>query len=424
MITEISVENYLSIKDKITLSLESGSGKKLMNNLIEIPEDKKQKLIKTAAIYGPNASGKSNILKSVFFIKNMVQHSHKFNVEVKIPRDPFKLEEESLKKPSKFEIIFIHSKIKYKYGFSCDENKFIEEYLYHWPNGKESKIFHRKNSTDFEFNKKNDKEQQTLKSQTSDNVLYLSRATQLRNKDTKDAYKFIVNLDFIIYRDTTDLVERTAEKIHENKKSKKEIIERLQKADFGILDIDVTKKSQDKERLQRFIEWNVETRGMVDPEMIKELEEEEKFYDIKFIHKTKEGKPINFGPHKESNGTMNMFALIGPIHEILETGKILFIDELELSLHPNIVEILIKLFHSKKWNSKNAQLIFTTHNTNLLNNEIFRKDQIYICSKNKENSTELNSYVDYDISEDSDFEKAYLNGRVGGLPFIDESGLD
>ncbi len=409
MIIETSVENYLSIKEKVTLSLDSGSSKKLSNNLVEMP--KNERLLKSAVIYGANASGKSNIIKSVFFIWNMVKNSHLFNVDVKIPRVPFKLEESYLKKPSKFEIIFIHNKIKYKYGFSCDNDKFIEEYLYYWPQGRESKIFSRKNSKEFDFTIDR-KQQQLIKSQTNENVLYLSRATQLGYQGTKEAYDFIINNLVINYSPMWE--EITIKKIYEDNKLKNKIIEILQKADFGgITDIKVIK---DKRKVGG-IEFKFEKEKILSNPL---KPEEQEFYDFKFVHKTKSGKLIDFAFNEESNGTRRTLSMLGPIFEILELGKVAFIDEFELNLHSNITKFLIKLFNSKL-NKKNAQLIFTTHDTTLLDNEIFRRDQIYICSKDKNNSSKLNSYIDYNLREDSDFERAYLNGRVGGLPFIDET---
>ena len=115
--------------------------------------------------------------------------------------------------------------------------------------------------------------------------------------------------------------------------------------------------------------------------------------------------------------------MLGPIFDILEYGKVAFIDEFEVNLHPNITRFLIRLFNSKI-NTKNAQLIFTTHDTNLLDKELFRRDQIYICTKEPNKNTLVASFLDYDLRETADFERAYLNGRVGGLPFIDETLFD
>jgi len=271
MIIEVSVENYLSIKDKITLSLDSSPSKKLPNNLIEISDD--QRLLKSVVIYGANASGKSNLIKSVFFIWDMVKNSHLFNIEAKIPRMPFKLDEESLSKPSKFEIIFIYNSIKYKYGFSCNNDEFIDEYLYYWPKGREAKIFSRNDSDEFDF--KIDKTQQeSIRKQMNKNVLYLSRATQLGYDKTKDAYNFIV--DNLVINYSPAWAGITIKKIYENKELKNKVIDILQKGDFGgILDIRVQK---DKRRVDGFDFKFDKEKVSINP--LKPQEQD--FYDFKF----------------------------------------------------------------------------------------------------------------------------------------------
>jgi hypothetical protein len=412
MITEISVENFLSIKERVTLSLESTASKKLQDNLIEVSE--KESLLKSVAIYGANASGKSNIIKAIFFVWNMIKQSHSFNVDVKIPRIAFKLDPDYANKPSVFEIIFIHQNIKYKYGFSCTDTKIIKEYLFYWPNGRESQIFNRINTNEFEFTI--DKPQQELiKKQMNENVLYLSRATQLGYEKTKLAYEFFINNVVINY--SPIWADLTIKKMYEDEKFKNKVIEILQKADFGgIYDLSVRKN---KQKVKGF-EFKIEKDGPPHFNPIQEKEEE--FYDIKFVHKASDGKVMSFEFGEESGGTLKTLSMLGPILDILESGKIAFIDEFELELHPNITRFLVRLFNNK--NNKNAQLIITTHDTNLLDGELFRKDQIYICSKEPNKNTKLSSMADFDLRESADFERAYLNGRVGGLPFIDETFFD
>ncbi|MBI3027676.1 ATP-binding protein [Candidatus Woesearchaeota archaeon] len=411
MIIEISIENYLSVKDKVTLSLDSSPSKKLPQNLINLSRD--DKLLKSVVIYGANASGKSNIIKSVFFLWNMVRSSHNFNVDTKIPRLPFKLDEIYLEKPSKFEIIFIHKNIKYKYGFSCTNEKIIDEYLFYWPRGREALIFSRKDTTKYEF-KSDKRRQDIIKTQTNNNVLYLSRATQLGYEKTKGAYEFIVNN--IVINISPLWQDITIKKIFENQDVRKKILEVLKKADFGgIVDVKVDKR---KGHLQS-VEFKFGKEG---PTFNPLKPQEQDVYNVKFQHKTKKGNLIDFEFHEESFGTQKFFSMLGPIFDILESGKVAIIDELESSLHPNIIKFLVKLFNSKYNN--NAQLIFTTHNTNLLDNELIRRDQIYICTKEPNKNTILISFLDFDLRETADFERAYLNGRVGGLPFIDETLFD
>ncbi|MFC1741609.1 ATP/GTP-binding protein [Nanoarchaeota archaeon] len=413
MIVEITIENFLSIKEPITLSLDASAGKKLENNLIQLSD--KERLLKSAVVYGANASGKSNLIRSVLFIWFLVKNSHNFNVETELnkigyPRIPFKLDSASLKKPSKFEIVFIKDDVRYKYGFACDDKQIIEEHLYYWPKGRESLIFSRTKSSEFKFTE--DKSQQKLiEKQMNDNVLYLSRATQLGYDKTRAPYEFIVN-DIVVNPNRTDL---TIQQIYDDPKIKNKILDILKKADFGgIVDIEVNKE---KKTINGF-EFKFENENAsVNPLKSKEQD----FYDVKFLHKNDKDSLVKLGFNEESHGTQKTIAMLGPIFEVFETGKTLFIDEFEVNLHPNITEFLIKLFHSK-YNTKNGQLIITTHDTTLLKNkDLFRMDQVYVCSKAPNKWTKVNSLLDFDLRQNLSFENAYLNGRVGGLPFIDET---
>lgn len=410
MIVEISIGNFLSIKDKVTLSLESGKSQANPQNLIELTPEKVvtlsespgMSLLKSAAIYGPNASGKSNLIKAVLFLWSLVKSSHSFNVDAKIARIPYKMNQSYLKKPSTFEINFIHKTIRYLYGFSCTEDKIVEEYLHYWPKGRESLIFRRKDTEEYQFNA--DKEQQeTIRKQMNPNVLYLSRATQLGYEKTKGPYEFIVNHLVINY--SPQWAGYTLEKISSDQRLKEKIIDILQRTDFGgIVDIEV-KKTRHNEFEFRF------EKG------------EHDVMEAKFVHKSEEGKPVALEFNEESAGTQKALSMLGPVFDILDNGKVAFIDELESSLHPSITQFIVKLFHSKH-NRTNAQLIFTTHDVTLLDNELLRRDQIYLCTKKPNQQTKLASFLDYDLRESTRFERAYLAGRVGGIPHIDETLFD
>lgn len=407
MLIEVSVENFLSIKDRITLSLEASASKNLPNNKIKF--SKKEELLKSAVIYGSNASGKTNLIKAIVFMWGMVKSSHGFNAEINIPRTAFKLDAGFSNKPSIFELMFIYKKVKYKYCFSCDDKNIVDEYLYYWPNGRESLVFERKNSNDFKFTC-DKKQQELIRKQMTGNVLYLSRATQLGYGKTKFAYDFVVNNVLV----NPQVVDMTSKQIYERTDLKNKIIAFLQKADFGgINDVLVNKEIKKVDG----VEFKID-KGNTVFNPLKQVEKD--FYGLKFIHKTRSGSEIEFGLGEESGGTIKTIFMLGPILDVLENGKTLFIDELELSLHPNITRLLVGLFNSKN-NKNGAQLIFTTHDTDLLDNQLFRRDQIYVCSKKPNENTTLSSFLDFDLREEADFRKAYLDGRVGGIPFIDET---
>lgn len=407
MIIDISVENYLSMKEKVTFSLEASAGSKLQNSVIKLEDG--CNLLKSAAIYGANATGKSNFIKAINFIWWMVATSHTFNKGYKIPRVPFKLDFVSDKNPSIFEINFIIGGVNYTYGFSCDNEKIINEYLYYSPKGKKAIIFERKNTTEFNFT--SDKSiQDMIKIQTPENTLYLSRASQLNYEKAQKVYEFLKE-KIVINIVNPFWNEYTKMRIHENPDTKKKILDILRAADFGGIEDIITKK--EKRKTEQII---VETGKRI----MSMNEMESDVYDVKFSHKTSDGKgTVLFEIGEESEGTQKMFLMLGPILDIIEGEKILFIDEIESSLHPEIVKFIVKMFNSMK--NKNSQLIFTTHNTNLLDSELFRREQIYFTSKESNKGTKLTSMAEFKLRQEVDFEKAYLNGRFGGLPFIDET---
>jgi len=406
MIIDFSIENFKSIKNKITLTMEAVGSNKLPKNIIK---EGSIRLVKSAGVFGANASGKSNLIYGLFFMWQMITTSHTFTINTKIPRIPYKFDEESATKPSKFEIEFIYNKIRYRYGFSCNEDKIIEEYLYYWPKRKESLIFKR-NEKGFTF-KTDQSQQETYGNQTIPNVLYVSRATQLGYDKTKPVIEFflgyiIINIDYPAWHGYT------IRKISENPIIKEKIINILKGSDFGgIGDINVKKEK-----------GNVKTITFDSSGKLSEQDSEQEIFNVEFLHKIKD-KSIVLNLSEESAGTQKIFDMLGPLFDILETGKVAIIDEIETSLHPSIVKFIIKLFNSRH-NKNNAQLIFSSHNTSLLDNELFRKDQLYFCEKKPNASTQLVSLLEFNIRQNLNFEKAYLQGRFGASPFVDETYTD
>lgn len=399
MILEFSIENYLSIKDKLVISMEATSSGRLPKNTHRLDNFK---ILKSATIYGPNASGKSNIVKALVFFSGMVKMSHTFNIDNPILRTPFKLNDECEGKPSKFEIIFFANGIRYQYGFSCDNKRIMDEYLYYWPKGRIARVFIRKND---KFIFKSDKaRQEAIRKQMTPNVLYISRATQLGYGLTKIPYEFIANLTLNL-----PLPDPLA-KIRTDPKLAQRIMGILQKSDFGRIDSLTAKKIKG---------WSVELKFDTKGEPPKPTPQNVEMTELRFIHTTESGKKIEFFMNEESGGTQKMVLLLPHVLEKLDGGGVLIIDELETSLHPSICRLIIKMFNNL--GNKNAQLIFTTHNTNFLDGNQFRKDQLFICLRKADQSTLLESFADYDLRDNTNFERAYLDGRVGGMPFVSRS---
>jgi AAA15 family ATPase/GTPase len=422
MLIEFSVENFRSIKKIVTLSLLASSDKSLDDNLIKTDVLKKDNLLRSAVIYGANASGKTNIVLAFSFLRNLVINSHKNQKDDKLDLSPFKLDKEYISKPSKFEIIFIKDNVKYIYGVSATNEKIIDEYLYYYPpKGRKSIIFERKDTNHFRFTK--DKEEQKfLSERTINNVLYLSSSTQLNYKITSEVFDWFKDkLQTIDTLGNPKWIQSTIDLFNEDDKSKKFVLKSLLEADLGIEDVIASIEKISSDDIP--IELKKKKRGRVwgDEDGIKKI-------NIETIHKVIDEKDeVSYIPmdyFNESGGTQRIFEMIGTWINALKNGHIIIVDELDVKLHNLLNLFLIKLFHDTTQNISNAQLIFTTHNTNLLDLDIFRRDQIWFTEKNPNSgSTDLYSLMEYSPRKDMDIQKGYLAGRFGAIPFISEERI-
>ena len=416
MLVEFSVKNFLSFKDKVTLSMEKGNGDENLENVIanDIAD-----LIKTVAIYGANASGKSNILKAFACAIFMVRNSNLMPVGGKWNFiKPFLFDENSKNMPSEFEFIFIINNVKYKYFFSADANKIYDETLDAYYSQKPTNIFTRTNTNIYEFY--NDKSKlDSLASNNTDNKLFLSTATTWNYEKTKDVY-----LWFLSVIETYDSMDNIKDKnliaySNEDKKLKEFTLKLLKEADILIKDIsiDYEENENDSKLLDMFVP------------VVAELDEK---YKVKNVNIELEHEIINnnnacaykLNLNDESSGTKVLFAFAPFLKRAFETTKVIIIDELERSLHPALVEFIVKLFNNKEINKVNSQLIFTTHLTNLLNIEILRRDQIWFTEKNPDSGvSEIYPLDSFSVRKDENIQKGYINGRYGAIPFIKDIDL-
>ncbi|PWB52503.1 MAG: hypothetical protein C3F06_08085 [Candidatus Methanoperedenaceae archaeon] len=428
MLIEFSIQNFRSIKEEVTLSLVASSDKSLDNNLIQKDILKKDKLLRSAVISGPNASGKSNVVLAFNSLKGLVMKSHKFQKGTELSYSPFKLDKDYLSKPTKFEIVFIQNNIKYVYGVSFTNEKIINEYLYYYPEGHKSLIFERKDTYNYRFtiDKKN---QKFFSEKTLENALYLSISTQLNNKTTSEAFNWFKDtLTTVIATDNPGLINKTVELYNKDENLKKIILKALDLADLGIIDLSANIEKVPLEDVSigllhdsPTVKKTLKTESII-------LEQDDKGMllvnmDIKTIHKAPNNEgdefKVEFEFEEESEGTKRLFSLIGPWIDALDKGSVLVVDELDTKLHHKLNVFLIDLFHDPTQNKNNAQLIFTTHNTNLLNLDLFRRDQIWFTSKNpKVGSTDLYSLLEFSPRKDKNIQIGYLEGRYGAIPFI------
>lgn len=426
MLIEFSIENFRSFKEEVTLSLISSSDKSLDNNLIKTATLKKDNLLRSEVIYGANASGKSNVVSAFNYLRKLVINSHKFQKGTEISYSPFKLDKKYTSKPSKFEIVFLKNNIRYTYGVSLTNEKIVDEYLYYYPQGRKALIFERKDTFDYKFTI-DINEQEFLSSKTLPNVLYLSNSTQLNYKKTSEAFDwFKDNLKIIGATDNPKLTAFTIELLNKDEELKEFILKSLIVADLGIVDISakLDKILIDDASLELpSPDLKTEFVLISDDEGLKLVQ-----MDIKTMHNVldEQGNDIgiNFDFDEESEGTKRLFALIGSWIDALNNGRILIVDELDTKLHPLLMEFLIKLFHNPTQNKNDAQLIFTTHNTNLLDLDLFRRDQIWFTEKNPNfGNTDLYSLLEFSPRKDKNVRKGYLAGRYGAIPFISDDRI-
>lgn len=408
MVLEIRLQNFFSIKDEIVLDLQAASinsniAKKLSNNYFEID---KHKLLKSVIMYGANASGKSNIIKTIRFCNAMVFESHRHNENTIYNFQPFKFKGLN-KKPSHYLIRFINNGIEFEYSFSLTRKQIIKESLYYYPKGRKSEVFTRNELAGHEKRDKYTfqtviKRPMDVAQNTSNKTLFISRASQMDRGIAKDVFNYFHNNFILRFLEFGFSAIETL-----SNQNKKRLLEALKIADSDIVDLKIKVLKKEGKN------FNANLTDLT-------LSVEDIFQDhlqIKSYHKTSPNTAFDFFT-EESSGTIKLFFIMLTILDIVKNDKILLIDEIGESLHTEIIQYIFNLFNA----SKKAQLICTTHNTNFLDLKKFRKDQIYFVNKTNDASTDLYSLYDYsDFRDTMNLEKAYLQGRFDAVPFVNDS---
>ena len=380
----------------------ANSNKELNDNYVEIGGNK---VLKSAAIYGANASGKSNLFKILTLVVLMLRSSNSVDINAKLPLIPFKLDKGSVNKPSEFEIKFILDETRYVYGFIADKDKIYDEYLYYYPNGRETKIFDRTNINEYSYTQKDEKILREIEAKNAQNKFFLATATNWNFDKTKAAYNFLTN--GIGTCNNLEILKNMAYKMYETNPDylKDFAIDFLQKADFNIEDYQISQIDVPGEFLTAIPEFIAKT-----------LPDKPKAYQVLFKHKNSDNY---LSIDEESLGTQMIFAFIPFLADSLKNKKVLIIDELDKSLHPFLVQYIVEIFNDAEINKNGSQLIFNTHDTNLLDLNILRRDQIWFTEKNSETGeSDLYSLSDFSVRKQENVEKGYMLGRYGAVPFI------
>lgn len=386
MLLQFSVTNHRSIKETAIISMKAAADKTMKEILIS-PDGKKE-LLPVMAIYGANAAGKSNVLHALLLMREMVCGIYAKPLKgTELPYEPFAFVDGEIE-PTELEIIYYYEGIKYAYGFSFDRNKVISEYLYHWPNGREALIFSRENGK-YEF-RESIQEQLILARRTPDNRLYLTSSNEWNCMQTEKAYLwFQQKLCGLI--STGGSNETTIDAIRESEQEKRRILKEMMLADLGICDI-VLSGSAEKPIVST-IHQLIDSEG------------NQKQYTLLL--------------GQESMGTQRFFSRIGLWMEAMKSGAVLVVDEIEASMHPLLTRHLIEMIQDKVINQNHAQLIFTTHDTGLLDLTLLRRDQIWFAEKDENTmQTDIYALTEFSPRKQENIAKGYLQGRYGAVPFI------
>jgi hypothetical protein len=415
MLINFKVKNFRSIQDEIILDLQATSDKTMKSDAVF--DCGKVSLLKCAAIYGANASGKTNILKAFMVFRGMVLESLlRSNLRVDLSNEAFKLNEGTENKPSYFEIKFILEKEIFSYGFSMDKKCIISEWLKAEQGNKD--LFIREKQA-IQSNKNYFSEaSEDLKKQVSERVLLLSLLASHNKPISQKIMQFMQNTDVISGAERGRTLDYSFGQFLNNPDIATKMKDFIVKADFGVADIKASQKMITAQEIRNIPD---KFKELLFKENSKIAERSLKFFHKKYNQKGKEvcETVLDFFT-EESAGTQQMFALSAPVIDSLQNKKVLLIDELEYGFHPTLCQYLVSIFNSKEKNPHNAQFIFTTHAVSLLDEDLLRRDEIYITNKNKKGATELFSLADISERKGVNFAKRYLEGRYKGIPYIDD----
>ncbi len=378
MVLRFRLKNVLSFRDEITLDLQAAKiqtekGKALSGILFTINGEQ---ILKSISMFGANASGKSNVIKGIKACVNMIRSSHTYNENTIFQVAPFKFDGYD-KQPSSFYVRFIVDGIEYEYSFSLTQTEILTEQLYYYPRGRRSLVFTRDETKGpekteiYEF-RQAIKRPMDVAANTSRKTLFVSRASQMDRDIAKKVFRFFTEDIVLDYKESAMPVEDFL------KTKKENILRILNAADSDIVDMKIQSNS------------------------------------LKTFHKSNPNIAFDFDT-EESEGTKTLFQMMLGIINVIRNDRTLLMDGIDTNLHPHLVEYIINLFNR----SNHAQLIYTAHNTHLLNTDFQRRDQVYFVNKRDDGCSELYSLYDFkDFRDNYDMEKAYLQGRFDAIPYL------
>lgn len=412
MLLRFFVKNFRSIRDRQELTLVASSLRDLEQSKMHI-EAIGVDALRVAAMYGANASGKTSVIRALHYMASAVINSQRtWPPSGPIPVEPFLLDSVSAATPSTFEVDLVIDGTRYNYGFSLDSLRVIEEWLLAFPRGRKQVWFRRRAEQDdgFRFGKYLLGENRSIQSLTRPNSLFLSAAAQNGHQQLLPIFEWFSKRLSVVSPTYRDAFRLSAVRMCDTDDGRERLLRFLESADLGIVGIDA-KEREIPEKLQTA--FRVFLKSITDAEPPTDANT---IPDIHLRHQSSDGAAIALEFENESDGTKALFALAAPVSSALSTGGVLCIDELDSSLHPVLALQVVQAFVDPASNTSGAQLIFSTHDTNLLDADLLRRDQIWFTEKDRSGATHLYPLSDFRPRRGENLQRGYLQGRYGAIP--------
>jgi uncharacterized protein len=420
MLIEFQVGNFRSLCEPARFSMVASKLKakhKQLDRDNVVPLRDELALLRTAAIYGPNASGKSNLVRALRFMRDFVlQSSLESQAGDPIAVEPFLLRDDTVGAPSRFEVVFELDAVQYRYGFELDAQRVHAEWLFARKSSRERTLFER-NLQEFKLGADFRKEAHGLDERTRPNALFLSVVAQWNGALATTIVGWFRRIYIVSGMPDRMMSQISIHQLESSESGRTALVRLIRALDLGIEDLRI-ERSDDPgpaptsraERIAR------EVRRALTPVLSP--------HRVRTKHRryASDGSvsgevELDLAEH-ESDGTQKLFALAGLILGVLERGDRLVVDELDMRLHPLLTCELVRLFHTHETNPHAAQLVFTTHDINLLGADLLRRDQVWFAEKDRLGATQLYSLAEFKIRSDASFEKDYLRGKYGAIPFV------
>ena len=416
MLLRFSVENHLSISGRQELTLAASSLKDRRDGLIDCAAVSSGTVVPAVVIYGANASGKTNLVDAVSTMRKLVLWSHtKGEPGGGVPRKNFLLDPAWSEKPSSFEMDFVLDGVRYHYGFETTDESFTSEWLYEIPKAHKRKMFERAGQI-FAFGRWLKGQNSSIAKLTRPNSLFLSAAAQNSHEQLSRIYRYFRDIDFSGPISVSG-IEASTQVVRDGLDDR--VIDFLQSINTGVTGYrkEETELSEEslalRQKLQAVFAKIPGLQIEIGPD------DEDKVVEIQLSHRGKDGSEVYLDLGLESAGTRRLLPVLSQVFRALGEGRPIFIDELDTSLHTYASEAILKLFCSPKANRNGAQLVATTHDTNLMRSPVLRRDQLWFAEQNSAGATEIYPLTDIRTRKGDNMELGYLQGRYGAVPIND-----